>query len=60
MGEWCSSRIRTDRYRYTDECPLLQCWANVVDEVAEYDTDGHSEEDPDRQEAVEEAEALEG
>lgn len=60
MRDWYGLRIRTDWYGYTDECPLLQCWADVVDEVAEYDTDGHGEEDPDRQEAVEEAEALEG
>lgn len=52
--------IRTDGYGYSDECSLLQCWPDVVDEVAEYDPDGHGEENPDCQEAVEEAEALEG
>lgn len=49
----------TDGNRHADELALLQGGADVVDEVAQDDADGHGEEDPDGQEAVEDPEALE-
>lgn len=52
-------RIRTDGYGHPYKGSLLQCWPDVVDKVAQYDPNGHGEEDPDRQEAVKEAKALE-
>jgi len=44
----------TDGNRHADELALLQGRADVVDEVAQDDPDGHGEEDPDGQEAIEE------
>ena len=42
------------------EGALLEGGAGVGDEVAEEDADGHCEEDPEGEEAVEEAEGFEG
>lgn len=48
------------RDRHVDELSLLQGRANVRDEVAKDDADGHGEEDPEGEEPVEPAQRVEG